>query len=222
MYSALLSMPGGSYIMEYIRDLAILLLVAKFLSVVGRHFHFPEVVGEILAGLLVGPCVLGLVQDTTFVDEMAELGVIMLMFEAGLGTDMNRLKKTGLKAMLIACGGVFVPMFLGTILYMAFYGFGPVFSETFMKGLFIGTIMTATSVSITVAVLKEMNVLSGEVGTTITSAAIIDDVIGIIVLTVVIGLQSGDIEIGNILIKTVAFFAIAIGLGFVKIGRAHV
>jgi Kef-type K+ transport system membrane component KefB len=215
MYSALLSMPGGSYIMEYIRDLAILLLVAKFLSVVGRHFHFPEVVGEILAGLLVGPCVLGLVQDTTFVDEMAELGVIMLMFEAGLGTDMNRLKKTGLKAMLIACGGVFVPMFLGTILYMAFYGFGPVFSETFMKGLFIGTIMTATSVSITVAVLKEMNVLSGEVGTTITSAAIIDDVIGIIVLTVVIGLQSGDIEIGNILIKTVAFFAVAIGLGFV-------
>lgn len=201
--------------MDYIRDLAIVLIAAKLLSVVAHHFNLPEVVGEILAGLLIGPSVLGLVQETDFIDEMAEIGVIMLMFEAGLGTDMKKLKETGLKATLIACGGVFVPLVLGTILYMSFYGFGPYGSDTFMKGLFIGTIMTATSVSITVAALKEMGVLNGYVGTTITSAAIIDDVIGIIVLTVVIGLKSGSADVGEIILKTVLFFALAIGLGFI-------
>jgi Kef-type K+ transport system membrane component KefB len=201
--------------MEFIRDLAIILIAAKFFSILARHFNLPEVVGEIVAGLLIGPSLLGIVHETDFIDQMAEIGVIMLMFEAGLTTDMKKLKETGLKATLIACGGVFIPLALGAILYMAFYGFGPVGSETFMKGLFIGTIMTATSVSITVAVLKEMGVLNGYVGTTITSAAIIDDVIGIIVLTFVIGLKSGNANTGEIVLKAVLFFAAAIGLGLI-------
>ncbi|MCR5692225.1 MAG: cation:proton antiporter [Eubacterium sp.] len=201
--------------MNYILDLAIILIAAKFFSVVAKHFNIPEVVGMILAGLIIGPCLTGFVQESDFISQLAEIGVIMLMFEAGLETDMKKLKKTGLKASLIACGGVFVPLILGTILFMCFYGFGSFGSENFMKGLFIGTIMTATSVSITVAVLKEMNVLNGYVGTTIVSSAIIDDVIGIVVLTFVLGMKSGNSNVGIIILKTLAFFALAVVTGFI-------
>ncbi|MBR6469823.1 MAG: cation:proton antiporter, partial [Lachnospiraceae bacterium] len=169
----------------FLFDLAILLFAAKMMGLLAKKVGAPEVVGEIMAGLILGPAVFNLVKGTDFLSKMAEIGVIMLMFEAGLGTDLKELKKTGLKATLIACAGVAVPMILGTVLFMAFYGFAAPGSEEFMKGLFIGTIMSATSVSITVAALKELGRLNDTVGTTITSAAIIDDVIGIIVLTIV-------------------------------------
>ena len=158
---------------SFLRDLAIILLSAKAFGILARKLHAPEVVGEILAGVLIGPAVLGFVSETDFITKMAEIGVIMLMFEAGLATDMKKLKQTGLKATAIACAGVFVPMILGTILFMSFYGFDTVGSEQFYKALFIGTIMSATSVSITVAALKELGKLSDTVGTTIVSAAII-------------------------------------------------
>jgi Kef-type K+ transport system membrane component KefB len=146
---------------------------------------------------------------------MAEIGVIMLMFEAGLATDMKKLKQTGLKATAIACAGVFVPIVLGTILFMAFYGFAPIGSEDFFKGVFIGTIMSATSVSITVAALKELGKLNGTVGTTIVSSAIIDDVIGIIVLTFVLSSKDTNTNVWMIILKAILFFAIAIVSGFV-------
>ena len=178
--------------MRYLLDLAILLFAAKLFSVGGKKIGIPEVVGEILAGLLVGSAVLGLVKESDFLSQMAEIGVIMLMFEAGLGTNLRELKKSGFKATLIACMGVLVPLILGTLLFMAFYGFDAPGSKQFMRGLFIGTIMSATSVSITVAALKEMGKLNDTVGTTIVSAAIIDDVLGIIVLTLVTGLSGQD------------------------------
>ena len=203
-------------VIRYLLDLAILLFTAKVFSTLGKKIGMPEVVGEILAGLLVGSAVLGIVKESDFLSKMAEIGVIMLMFEAGLGTNMKELKKSGLKAMLIACTGVLVPMALGTLLFMAFYGFDAPGSERFMKGVFIGTIMSATSVSITVAALKELGRLNDRVGTTIVSAAIIDDVLGIIVLTLVTGLngKSGDTNIGGVLLKVALFFAGAIGTGF--------
>ena len=201
---------------RYLLDLAVLLFAAKLFSVAGKKIGMPEVVGEILAGLLVGGAALGLVKESDFLSKMAEIGVIMLMFEAGLGTNMKELKKSGLKATLVACSGVLVPVALGTVLFMAFYGFGPVGSEQFLKGLFIGTILSATSVSITVAALKEMGKLSETVGTTIVSAAIIDDVLGIIVLTLVTGMsgKGGGGDVGSVLLKVVLFFAGAIGTGF--------
>ncbi|MBQ6721282.1 MAG: cation:proton antiporter, partial [Clostridia bacterium] len=152
---------------RYLLDLAILLFAAKVFSTAGKKIGMPEVVGEILAGLLIGGAVFGFVQESDFLSKMAEIGVIMLMFEAGLGTNLKELKKSGLKATLIACAGVLVPIVLGTLLFMAFYGFGDFGSPQFMKGLFIGTIMSATSVSITVAALKELGKLSDTVGTTI-------------------------------------------------------
>ena len=202
---------------RYLLDMAILLFAAKVISTAGKKIGMPEVVGEILAGLLIGSAVLGVVKESDFINKMGEIGVIMLMFEAGLGTNLKELKESGLKATLVACAGVLIPMILGTLLFMAFYGFDAPGSERFMKGLFIGTIMSATSVSITVAALKELGRLNETVGTTIVSAAIIDDVLGIIVLTVVTGLggkSAGSVDIGNVLLKVVLFFAGAIAGGF--------
>ena len=199
----------------FLRDLAIILLVAKIFGIAARKLHAPEVVGEILAGLLIGPAVLGFVDQSDFIAQMAEIGVILLMFEAGLGTDMKKLKQTGAKATAIACAGVFVPIIAGTILFMCFYGWGELGSEQMIRGLFIGTIISATSVSITVAALKEIGKLSGTVGTTIVSAAIIDDVIGIVVLTFVLSAKNQDTNVWMIVFKAIAFFAIAILSGFV-------
>ena len=200
---------------SFLRDLAIILFTAKAFGILARKLHAPEVVGEILAGVLIGPALLGFVSETDFITKMAEIGVIMLMFEAGLATDMKKLKQTGLKATAIACAGVFVPMVLGAILFMSFYGFDQIGSEQFFKALFIGTIMSATSVSITVAALKELGKLNGTVGTTIVSSAIIDDVIGIIVLTFVLSAKDTDTNVWMIILKAVLFFAVAIISGFI-------
>ena len=195
-------------------DLAIIMVFAKFFGLVARKMKAPQVVGEIIAGLLIGPSVLGLVQQTDFLTQMAEIGVILLMFSAGLETDLKELMKTGPIAFLIACAGVFVPLVGGTLLYMGFYGTVPWGSEVFYKAVFIGVIMTATSVSITVQSLKELGKLKGKVGTTILSAAIIDDVIGIIVLTFVVGVKNPDSNPGKVVINTLLFFALALILGY--------
>ena len=197
------------------KDLAILLIFAKFFGVLARKCKAPQVVGEIVAGLLIGPCVLGLVQQSDFLTGMAEVGVVLLMFSAGLETDLKELMKTGPIAFLIACCGVFVPLVGGTLLYMGFYGTAPWGSEKFFTAVFIGVIMTATSVSITVQALKELGRLKGRVGTTILSAAIIDDVIGIVVLTFVIGFKNPDSNPGKVVLNTVLFFVVAIVVGFI-------
>ena len=201
--------------LRFLLDIALILLFAKIFGIIARKLHAPEVVGEIVAGLLIGPAVLGLVHQSDFISQMAEIGVIMLMFEAGLSTDMKKLKATGLKATVIACAGVFAPLVLGALLFMSFYGFGPIGSDQFIKGLFIGTIMAATSVSITVAALKELGKLSSTVGTTIVSAAIIDDVIVIVVLTFVLSSKGSGTSVWITMLKAILFFAIAIITGFV-------
>ncbi|MCR5594576.1 MAG: cation:proton antiporter [Lachnospiraceae bacterium] len=198
-----------------LRDLAIIIIAAKVFGILARRFKAPQVVGEIVAGLLIGPSVLGLVSQTDFLAQMAEIGVILLMFSAGLETDLKQLIKLGPKAALIAISGVFVPLVGGTLFYMGFYGVSSIGSDEFYKAIFIGTIMTATSVSITVQALKEMGKLSDEVGTTIVSAAIIDDVIGIVVLTIVIGFKNPGSSIGKVLLSTLAFFVLAVGVGFI-------
>lgn len=195
---------------EILRDLAIILLSAKLCAMVARKLKFPQVAGQIVAGLLIGPCFLGLVQPSDFITKMAEIGVILVMFSAGLETDLKDLIKTGPKALAIACSGVLVPFVLGALLYFAFYGFEGVGTAGFYAAMSIGAIMTATSVSITVAALQELGKLKGSVGTTILSSAIIDDVIGIIVLTVVIGFKNPDVKPSMVVVKTILFFIVAI------------
>lgn len=205
----------GVYSYNIFRDLAIIIIVAKVFGVLARKCKAPQVVGEIIAGLLIGPSVLGLVQLSDFLAGMAEVGVVLLMFSAGLETDLKELLKTGPVALLIACAGVFIPLAGGTLFYMGFYGAAPWGSDNFYAAVFIGVIMTATSVSITVQSLKEMGKLKGKVGTTILSAAIIDDVIGIIVLTFVIGFKNPDSNPGKVVLNTALFFILAVVVGFI-------
>lgn len=207
--------------LELIRQLAIIIIFAKLFGLLARKLKAPQVAGEIIAGLLIGPSVLGWVQPSDFLSGMSEIGVIMLMFNAGLATNIQDLKKSGVKATLLACAGVAIPLAAGTFLFMSFYGFDKVGSQQFYKALFIGTILTATSVSITVQVLKELGKLSTFVGTTIVSAAIIDDVIGIVVLTFVISLNPNSestaqsASILKVLLFTILFFAASVVVGFI-------
>ncbi len=208
------------------KDLAIILVAAKLCGILARKCNIPQVVGEIIAGLLIGPVAslllgfikpgLQLVAPSDFLSQMAEIGVILLMFSAGLGTDLKELVKTGPTAFVVACAGVAIPLVCGTILYMLFYGFSPLGSPEFYKAVFIGVILTATSVSITVKALEELGKLKTTIGTTIVSAAIIDDVIGIIVLTIVIGIGSGKSDIGasSIILKSILFFVISVCAGY--------
>ena len=199
-----------------LKDLAIIVIAAKFMGLIARKCKAPQVVGEILAGVIIGSNVLGLVNQTEFISYLAEVGVIMLMFSAGLGTDLKKLVKTGPQAVCIACCGVFVPLVAGALLYMGFYGVSPFGSEEFYKAVFVGVILTATSVSITAETLKEMGKLSSQLGTLIMSAAIIDDVIGIIVLTVVIGFKDPTSNPLKVVINTVLFFVLAVIVGFIS------
>ena len=198
-------------------DLAVIIASAKFLGIIARKLRAPQVVGMIVAGLLIGPSCLNIVNQTEFLSGMAEIGVVLLMFSAGLETDLKDLVKTGPKACLIATAGVFVPLAAGTLYYLCYYGFAEIGSTKFMQAVFIGTIMTATSVSITVQTLKELGKINSVLGTTIVSAAIIDDIIGIVVLTVVIGFSgdSADTNIGKMLLKILLFFAFSIVVGYI-------
>ena len=202
-------------ILSVLKDLAIIVVFAKVFGLIARKLKAPQVVGEIIAGLVVGPSVLGIVKLNQFLDICAGLGVVLLMFSAGLGTNLKQLLHTGVKALLIACAGVLVPLIGGTLLYMCFYGFSAIGTPQFFTAVFIGVIMTATSVSITVETLKELGKLKTELGTTILSAAIIDDVIGIMVLTFVIGFKNPDSNPGFVALSTLAFFALSVVLGFV-------
>ncbi len=195
-------------------DLAIILTAAKLFGIIARNLHAPQVVGEILAGLFIGPAVLGFVQPSDFLVTMAEIGVVLLMFSAGLETNLKELARSGIVATLIACAGVAVPMVGGTLLYMAFYNVTSLSGEGFQQAIFIGCIMTATSVGITVESLREMGYLRGRVGTTILSAAIIDDVIGIIVMTFVLGLKDKTISPLETVKNTILFFACAFLFGY--------
>ena len=199
-----------------LKDLAIIIIAAKFFGIIARKLKAPQVVGEIIAGLIIGPSILGMVNQTDFLVQMAEIGVILLMFSAGLETDLKELVKTGPIATLIACAGVFIPLICGALFYMLYYGISPWGSEEFYKAVFVGTILTATSVSITVQSLKEMGKLKGKVGTTILSAAIIDDIIGIIVLTFVIGFKNPESSPVTLIINTILFFILAVGVGFIS------
>lgn len=195
-------------------DLAIIIATAKVFGMLARKLKAPQVVGEIIAGLLIGPSILGLVNSSDFLSTMAEIGVVLLMFSAGLETDLRKLARSGFVATLIACFGVAVPMVAGTFLYAGYYGIG-IHDSQFANAILIGCIMTATSVGITVESLKEMGYLNGKVGTTILSAAIIDDVIGIVVLTFVLGLRDKSITPGQTVLHTFLFFIWVVVFGYI-------
>ncbi|MCK5758250.1 MAG: cation:proton antiporter [Clostridiales bacterium] len=196
---------------EFLVDLAIILLSTKALGVLTRKFQLPQVVGALLAGLILGPAVLGIIHGSTLIHDLAEIGVIIIMFCAGTEVDLKELKKAGKAAIAVAIMGVLLPLLGGYLVSSAFnLSFLPL-----MKNIFLGVILTATSVSITVETLQEMGKLKTRAGTIILGAAIIDDVLGLVILTIMMGI-SGDGaggSIGGVLLKIVLFFFVAIIIG---------
>lgn len=199
---------------EIFRDIAIILVAAKFCGLAARQLHMPSVVGNIIAGLIIGPCILNLVQPSDFLSQMAEIGVVLLMFTAGLESDTKEILRSGPKALAVAASGVILPLAAGTGLFLLFYGHTNTQRNLFYEALFIGCILTATSVSITVEALRELGHLKGKVGTTIMSAAIIDDVLGIIVLTLISGLKDTSTSMLDVALNTLAFFVFAGVVGY--------
>lgn len=198
---------------EFLLILAVILLSTKVFGLISERVHMPQVVGALLAGVVLGPSVLGLVQETDFLLKTSEIGVIILMFMAGLDTDLEELKKTGLASFVIALIGVLVPLVAGTVLYLVF--FPDAGQMHLLKAVFVGVVLTATSVSITVETLREMGRLKGKVGTAILGAAIIDDIMGIVVLTLVSGMTDPTVRPLSILLRIAVFFALIVIVGWV-------
>lgn len=215
---------------HYLLDVALILLSTKLFGLLTKKFQMPQVVGALVAGLLLGPAVFNIIRETTFIDQVSELGVIVLMFAAGLETDIKELKKTGAASFVIALLGVLVPLGGGFILAFIFNRPGIIESDVslslFLQNMFIGVILTATSVSITVETLKEMGKLNTKAGNAILGAAIIDDILGIIALTVITSLADPSVHLINVLVKIGLFFVFAVGAGvlfylFFKKWTAH-
>ena len=200
---------------HYLLDLALILLSTKLLGIATGKFQMPRVVGALLAGLILGPAALNILSETAFLSQLSELGVIVILFTAGMGTDLRELRSAGKAGFLVALCGVLVPMLMGTGFGWMAGRLGWLPDNTLLENIFLGTVLTATSVSITVESLKEMGKLKSKVGTTILSAAIIDDIIGIIVLTFVIGFKNPESKPITVLINTVLFFVFAIVVGFI-------
>lgn len=203
---------------KFLLDLALILLSTKLLGLMTRRFQMPQVVGSLLAGLLLGPAVLGWITQTTYIQETAEVGVIILMFCAGMETDVHELKRCGLASFVIALIGVIVPLIGGYLVAVAFNRPGMIESHAtapaFLQNVFIGVILTATSVSITVETLKEIGKLNTRSGNAILGAAVIDDVLGIIALTLITSMTDKSVKISMVMFKIIGFFIFAGIVGF--------
>ncbi len=195
---------------DYLFFVAIILMSTKVLGLATKRINLPQVVGALMAGLILGPACLGLVEKTEFISSLSEIGVIVLMFSAGLETDISELKKCGKASFIIAVIGVIVPL-LGGFAVSALFNTGEntLTTSKFLQNIFIGIILTATSVSITVETLKELGKLSTRAGNAILGAALIDDILGIVALTVVTSLANPEVEIATVLLKILGFFVFA-------------
>lgn len=200
---------------NYLLDLALILLSTKALGIITKKFKMPQVVGALLAGLVFGPAILNILKETNFIIQLAELGVILLMFSAGMETDLTELKKTGKASFIIAIFGVLIPLIGGFLVAYIFSSLDNSTTNTLLQNIFIGVILTATSVSITVETLKEMGKLNTSAGTAILGAAIIDDILGIVLLTIISSMTNSSVNVWFVLLKIVVYFIFVIGVGVI-------
>lgn len=195
-------------------SIVLILVSTRLGGLVSRRLKMPEVLGALIAGVLLGPVVLNLVHFTDDIRLLANLGVIMLMFLAGLETNVEEFKKAGLTSFGIAIAGIIVPLVLGTLGAYLFF-------DDFWENVFVGVILTATSVSITVETLKELGKLNTKSGINILGAAVIDDILGLILISVVLAVsQSSGAEAGTgtggampivfVLLKIFAFCVVSV------------
>lgn len=197
---------------KFLFDLAVILMSTKLFGLITKKVQMPQVVGALLAGIILGPAVLNVLSETEFIKQLAELGVIVLMFTAGLETDVNQLKKTGKSSFIIAIFGVLIPLIGGFLIANIFNKGNDI--NAILQNVFLGIILTATSVSITVETLKEMGKLSTKAGNAILGAAIIDDILGIIALTITTSLADPSINVLLVLTKIIIFFIFSAICGY--------
>lgn len=188
-------------------QLAIILFASKIAGDISVKFGQPSVLGKLLIGIIIGPSVLGLVNETETLGEFSQIGVILLMFLAGLETNLVQLKKTWKASTFVGLGGIFIPLGIG-------YVSGMMLHLTPLQSAFLGLLLSATSVSISVQALKEMNQLKTREGLTILGAAVIDDVVVIVALAFLMSLAGGDINLGMVILKKVLFFVGVIFVGW--------
>ncbi|HNX61799.1 MAG TPA: cation:proton antiporter [Candidatus Limiplasma sp.] len=202
---------------NYLLDIALILLCTKLLGLFTRKMHMPQVVGALLAGIVLGPAALNILHETNFIKQVAELGVIILMFNAGLETNITELRKAGKASFVIALIGVLVPL-VGGFIIAFFFNRGDLVqgnTSVFLQNMFIGVILTATSVSITVETLKELGKLDTRAGSAILGAALIDDVMGIIALTIITSFADPTVNLWTVLLKIALFFVFVAVAGYI-------
>lgn len=205
---------------EFLLMISIILLSTKAFGILTQKINMPQVVGAILAGIVLGPSLFNILKESEFISQSSEIGVILLMFIAGLETNLKELKKNYLASFFVALMGIIFPLIFGTLAYFYFFKHTYLEPMFILKGIFIGIVLTATSVSITVETLKEMGKLNGKIGTVILGAAIIDDIIGIIILTIITSTTNKDINIGFVFTKIILYFLFIFTLSiFIKLQK---
>ena len=194
-------------IQDFFLQLVIILFAARFLGELVARFHVPSVIGELLAGIIIGPSLLHLIEPTEIIKLLAEIGIILLLFEVGIETNLARLAQTGIKPFVVAFGGVVIPFALG------FFVAHQLFQLNFLISLFIASTLTATSIGITIRVLTDLKRQSGDETQIVLGAAVLDDIIGIILLSVVYELSVGGgvhvLDIGKIALFIFLFLIFA-------------
>ena len=195
--------------------IALILLSTKFIAMLTRRIHMPQVLGSLLAGILLGPAVFNLVEPNETIETLAEFGVIILLFSAGLETDLRQLRKSFKSSLLIAALGISVALGSG-------FAIAALFGKSSFESFFIGVIIAASSTSITVEALQEMGKLKTKSGTAIMGTAIIEDILIIIILAVILSGGTSGFSVASTVItlsKIIVFFAFAciFGLGVNKL-----
>ena len=193
--------------MDFIGSLSLILIVTALAGHISVRMGLPAVIGQLISGIVLGPAVLGWVTATSFIKDFAELGVIILMFMAGLESDLQLLKKYWKPSLLVAVLGVILP--IGVIDWCS-----QLFHLNSTESLFLGVTFAATSVSISVAVLKELGVLDGKEGTTILGAAVVDDVLAVLILSLMISLFGNEVSGGGNHASTSLAVSLTIQLAF--------
>lgn len=193
----------------FLLHLGIILLFANIGGYISSKLKQPVVLGQIIAGIILG---MGILDKTELVSHLSELGVILLMFIAGLETDVKELKASGISSTAIAVTGVLVPIILVS-------GAAYLFTHNWVSSIIVGLISIATSVSISVQTLKEIGFLKTKQGVSILGAAIIDDIIGVILLTIVIGIAkpSSGSNVLFVIGKIILFFVIILIIGYIVV-----
>jgi Kef-type K+ transport system membrane component KefB len=184
-----------------------ILLAARLMAEIAVRLKAPSVIGELAAGVVLGPSLLGWLEPNEVLKLLAEIGIILLLFEVGLETDVRRLVNTGQKSFVVAIGGFFAPFALGFSL-----GFW-IFDFSLLVSLFIGGTLTATSIGITVRVLSDLKRQQKKEGQIVLGAAVLDDVLGVVLLALLYEFSIGGgvsaVNAGKVLIFVGAFFILA-------------